>query len=355
MLYALIMAGGSGTRFWPASRRGRPKQLLSLIGDSSMLQASVARLTGLVPPENTLVLTNQRLVEATHQQLPSLPESAIIGEPCKRDTAPCIGLAAGLIARRDPDASMLVTPADHVIRRVDRFHAAVRDGQRLLDEDPARIVTFGIRPAYPAQVFGYIERGRPVGTAAWSVTRFREKPDLETARQFVESGQFYWNSGIFLWRCQTILDALGQFQPAMMEHINRIVSVAGSPAFDPCFEKEFSEIRGQSIDFAVMEHYENVCVIEAPFDWDDVGNWAAIPRLTGTDASGNSASGKQLLIDCRGCIVRSTNDHLVVGLGLQDCVVIHTADATLVADARDETAIRQVVQELESRQWDAYL
>ena len=355
MLYATIMAGGSGTRFWPASRRQRPKQLLNLVGDGSMLQSTVARLNGLCDNEHILILTNERLVDATRSQVPALGLDSIIGEPCKRDTAPCIGLAASLIAERDPDASMLVMPADHVIQQVDKFHAAVQSAEALLSEDPERVITFGIKPTYPAQAFGYIQRGEAINPGAWTVKQFREKPDQETAQQFLESGEFYWNAGIFLWKAATILKAIEEFEPTMFGHIDAIRSALGSPNFQEVFVEHFSAIQGASIDYAVMERYRNVCVLEAPFDWDDVGNWTAVPRLSGVDAAGNATIGKQLCIDTRDSVIRSTEDHLVVTLGMQDCIVIHTPDATLVADKRDEAAIKKVVAELEACEWDEFL
>lgn len=354
MLHAVIMAGGSGTRFWPASRRARPKQLLRLFGDGSMLQSSVGRLVGLVDEALIHVLTNERLVDATRQQLPGLPAQSVLGEPCKRDTAPCIALAAALIARDDPDATMLVTPADHVIQRVDLFHAAVRHGEQLIEDDPKRIVTFGIQPTYPAEVFGYIEQGEALKDDAWRVARFREKPDAATAREFLASGRFLWNSGIFIWRCATILDAIETFEPDMHDHARAIADAAGTPEFEAVFRHEFEQIEGKSIDYAVMEHHDNVCVIGAPFDWDDVGNWTAVPRLAGVDSEGNAATGNTILLNSKDCIVHS-DDHLVVTLGMNRAIVVHTADATLVADVDNESAIRRVVEELESRKLDAYL
>jgi mannose-1-phosphate guanylyltransferase len=355
MLYATIMAGGSGTRFWPASRRARPKQLLQLFNDSSMLQASVSRLQGLVEPSKVLVLTNEVLVEATRQQLPAIPQSSIIGEPCKRDTAPCVALAAALIDRIDPNATMLVTPADHEIQRTDLFHQAVREGQALIDSSPTRFVTFGIVPDYPAQVFGYIERGEAISGNAWKVARFREKPDETAARAFVESGRFFWNAGIFMWRCRAILDAIGEYEPGIMQHIRRIADSHGTSRFAQTFASEFAAIRGKSIDYAVMEHYPDVCVIEAPFDWDDVGNWTALRRLVPQDENRNAAVGNHLLIDSRGCIVHGHGDHLIVTLGLEDCVVVHTPDATLVTTISSEGTIKRVVEELESRKLDQFL
>lgn len=355
MLYATIMAGGSGTRFWPASRRDRPKQLLNLVGENSMLQATTMRLQGLCDPDQILILTNDRLVDATRSQLPAMPRESIIGEPCKRDTAPCLGVAAAMIAARSPNATMLVMPADHVIQQTDRFHEAVNSANRILDEDPTRIITFGIKPTYPAQVFGYIQRGQEIGINSWQVRTFREKPDLQTATAFLESGEYYWNAGIFLWRAETILEALKEFEPEMFSHIEKIGEAVGSDDFDEVMTTEFTAITGKSVDYAVLERHQNVCVMEAPFDWDDVGNWTAVPRLAGADETGNAVSGNQICIDTRDSIIRSTDDHLVVALGVKDCIVIHTDDATLVADKTDEAAIKKVVAELERLKMDTYL
>ncbi len=202
MLHAVIMAGGSGTRFWPASRKLRPKQLLALAGNRTMIQSTVDRLGDLVPPERQLIVTNDILVDAVRQQLPDLPPENVVGEPCKRDTAPCVGLAAAMIHRIDPEGTMVVMPSDHVIASPEAFRSAIVAGEQLIEEDPSRIVTFGIRPTYPAESFGYVQRSAPItadGTA-FGVETFREKPDRATAQQYLSAGTFYWNSGIFLWR-----------------------------------------------------------------------------------------------------------------------------------------------------------
>src|SRR3954451_11204088 len=223
MLHAIIMAGGSGTRFWPASRNETPKQLLKLVGDSTMLRQTFDRLDNLVPCERRMVVTNKRLVPATREQLPELSAGSIVGEPCKRDTAPCIGLAALLISRKDPEATMLVMPADHVIKPAAKFQAAVREAIELVEAAPGRIVMFGIKPTYPAEVFGYIHRGERLGTAgsAFKVRQFKEKPDAVAAQKYLDSGEYYWNSGIFVWRAKTILDALRQRQPKMLAQLER--------------------------------------------------------------------------------------------------------------------------------------
>ena len=364
MLHAIIMAGGSGTRFWPESRSARPKQLLRLVGDETMIQATVSRLGNLVPSERVLIVTNARLVDEIAAQLPKLASSSIVGEPCKRDTAPCIGLAAMLVLRDDPDATMVVMPSDHVISPDEKFQAAIGLAAALVDASPSRIVTFGIVPTYPAESFGYIERGdrltAPSGFAnvtsqIFQVKRFREKPQGAVAKQYVDSGEFYWNSGIFVWKARTILAALERHQPEMFGRLQRIAAAFGKPDYQSVFEREFAAIKGVSIDYAVMEHATDVAVIQAPFTWDDVGSWQAIGRLQPSDDNGNTVIGKHLGLQTTGTIVRGPQDHLLVTLGLKDCIVVHTPDATLVANKHDEESIRQLVKMLEERGWSEYL
>jgi mannose-1-phosphate guanylyltransferase len=360
MLHAVIMAGGTGTRFWPASRATSPKQLLPLVGKSTMIRQTYERLNGLVSPEQTLVVTNHRLVEPIAGELPELPASQIVGEPCKRDTAPCIGLAALLVSRNDPQATLAVMPADHVIRSHDRFQSAIRQAVEMVEKHPDQIVTFGIQPTYAAEIFGYIQRGaaidfRRAAAPAYVVKRFREKPDAATATTYLASGDFFWNSGIFIWKAKTILDALAQRQPEMLAHLEKIVAAWGTDQQSEVFTTEFTAIKGISVDYAVMEHAKNVAVIVAPYDWDDVGSWLSLSRLLGTDRDENTIVGKHLGMHSRGTIVRTTDDHLVVTLGLQDCLVVHTPDATLVANKNDEESIRQIVKELEARGMTEYL
>lgn len=359
MLHATIMAGGTGTRFWPASRKAHPKQLLRLAGERSMIQSTVDRLAGVCPTENVSVLTNKTLVDAIAQQLPNVPRSSIVGEPAKRDTAPCIGLAASLVAAKDPEATMVVMPADHVIGPPEVFQQAINSAVALVDDDPERIVTFGIKPTYPAEVFGYIERDKDGISGAkfpsYRVLRFREKPDEATAKEFLAAGSFYWNSGIFVWKAKTILAALEKFVPRIAAPIKNIAAHIGKPDYEEVLEREFSAIEGTSIDFAVMEQYDNVVVIESPFEWDDLGNWTSLPRLRGVDDEQNTIDAKHLGIDTECSIIKSENDHLIVTVGMKDCIVVHTPDATLIADRKHEGQIKQVVKRLEENKWEEFL
>ncbi|MFM7034989.1 MAG: mannose-1-phosphate guanylyltransferase [Planctomycetia bacterium] len=363
MLHAIVMAGGSGTRFWPASRAGLPKQFLPLAGDSTLLEDTVARLEGLVPPERMMVVTSARLLDAARRQTPRIPSEGIVGEPCKRDTAPCIGLAALLVSRHDPDATMAVMPSDHVIRPAEKFRDAIALAADLVASAPGRLVTFGIKPTYPAESFGYIQAGEPLPLPAGAplaadvhrVASFREKPPASVAREYLAAGNYLWNAGIFVWKARTILDALAAYQPDCLTHLKTIVAAWGTPAQDDVFAREFAAIKGISIDYAVLEKAIDVAVIEAPFSWDDLGGWSAVARQRGADAAGNTVVGRHLMIDSTGTIVHTDDSHLVVTLGLEDMLVVHTPDATLVASRAHEESVRKVVAEIEKRGWFEHL
>lgn len=345
MLHAVIMAGGSGTRFWPASRKRTPKQLLPLAGRETLIQQTVARCQPWVPAERVFVVTNGVQVEQTREQLPQLASDHFLVEPCGRNTAPCVGLAALELVRRDPDAVMLVMPADHVIRPLEAFRDAVERAVGLIDEDARRLVLFGVAPTYPATGFGYIERGDTLGRvrSGFQVASFREKPDLETAREYVQRGTFFWNCGIFVWRASRILDAIRDHEPELHAGLMRLSESLGTDRWPEALAAQFPKLKSISIDYAVLERASDVCVVEAPFEWDDVGSWQALPRLLGSDEQGNTIDGPFCGIDTRGCIVRTTSDHLVAMAGMSDCIVVHTQDVTLVARKGDEDAVRQLV------------
>ena len=350
MLHAIIMAGGSGTRFWPASRRLRPKQLLALAGDQTMLQGTLSRLGDVVPSQRQMILTNRDLVSAVSEQVPSLPPENIVGEPCKRDTAPCIGLAAAIVQQRDPEAIMAVMPSDHVIQSDDQFQTGLLAAEELVKADPSRIVTFGIRPNYPAESFGYIQRGGSIAAsgsiAAFKVESFREKPDRKTAQEYLDSGTYYWNSGIFVWKASTILEALKSNVPEMYDHLACIAESLGTDLYPQVLEERFTAIEGKSIDYAVMEGYPNVVTIEAPFHWDDLGSWQSLSRLHAPDENQNTVVGSHLGIDSQGCIIVSESDHTIATIDVEDLIVVQTRDATLVAPKHAEERVREIVKKL---------
>lgn len=366
MLYAVIMAGGAGTRLWPESRAARPKQLLRLQGDRTMIQATVDRLGNLVPLERVLVATTAELAPRIAEALPYLPRTAILCEPYPRNTAPCIGLAAVRLLREDPQAVMAVLPADQVIEPAEAFQQAISTAAALVESDPRRLVTFGIRPTYPATTYGYIERGEPLpeaglppaaGLSVFWVRRFREKPDLATAREFLAAGTFTWNSGIFVWKARTILDALAEHQPEIASRLERIAAAADRPEFADVLDREFAAMPKISIDYAVMEKASTVVTIEAPFAWDDVGSWLAMERHGSADANGNVVfADRHVELNATGNIVRSMDPrHLVVLAGVRDLVVVVTPDATLVADKRDEASLARITEEIRRRGWIEYL
>ncbi|HID22955.1 MAG TPA: mannose-1-phosphate guanyltransferase [Planctomycetaceae bacterium] len=357
MRFAVIMAGGRGERLWPLSTPERPKQFLKLAGDRTMIQQTMARCVPAIPPERIWVVTNQAHAAETTRQLPELPPENMLLEPCGRNTAPCIGLAAIHLLRQDPDATMLVMPADHVIEPDEVFRQAVERAMALLEHDPQRLVLFGVPPTYPSTGFGYIERGETLDgrSGAYRVRTFREKPDRETALSYLKAGTFYWNCGIFVWKAQRILETLAEFEPGIHERLCRLRDCLGQAGWAESLRTEFPAMKSISIDYAVLERASNVCVLEAPFRWDDVGSWQALARLLGTDQDGNTIAGLHCGVDTRGCIIRSSDGHLIGTLGVEDCIVVHTPDATLVARKGDENAIRQLVRLLEEKGYDRFL
>lgn len=366
MLYAVIMAGGSGTRLWPASRAARPKQFLKVQPDRTLLQATVDRLDSLVPSDRVLVATTRALAPAVQEQLSQLPRESILAEPCPRNTAPCIGLAAVYLLRRDPEATMAVLPADQVILPAEVFQETLRAAAALVEAEPQRLVTFGIKPTYAATGFGYIERGEPICVAgagpggemppAYRVARFHEKPQPAVARQYLAAGTYYWNSGIFVWKARTILEALARYEPAVHRGLEKIAAAADRPNLGELMEAEFAAMPKISIDYAVMERAEEAIVLEAPFEWDDVGSWRAWARYRPADQHESHVDApRYLAINARGNIVRAEADMVVVLAGVRDLVVVVTPDAVLVADKQDEASVAAVTEELRRRGWEEYL
>ncbi len=365
MLHLVIMAGGGGTRFWPASRRDRPKQFLALAGPRTLLQQAADRCRPWIPPEQMHVVTQAAHVPLVREQLPDVPASNILAEPCGRNTAPCIGLAALAVRRLDPDALMLVVPADHWIRPEAEFHATVERGVALLERHPEASVLLGIVPTRPATGYGYIQRGPAVAgndASAVRVLSFREKPAREIAEGFVASGDYYWNAGIFLWRATGILNRLQDHQPALYDRLLQLDSTLGTEAAPRALAAIFPGMPSISIDHAVLEPLAArgndraaVFVVPAAFEWDDVGSWRALPGLLGADAAGNTVVGPHCGVGTTGCIVSTTPGHLVATIGCENLVVVHTPDSTLIAPRDDEEALRRLAALLIERGLERFL
>lgn len=382
---AVVMAGGSGTRLWPESRRDRPKPFLPLLPDGrSTIAATFARLDGLVPPERRFVVAGRSFASLLADALPELEPRRTLLEPCGRDTAPCVAWAALEALQVDENATLIVLPSDHLVAPDAAFRAALAQAVRLVEEDETRLVTLGVVPTEPSSAYGYIEIDEALSAElpdAYVVRRFREKPDVETARQFLASGRFFWNAGIFVWKARRILELLARFEPELGATFARIAPrVADAAAHDaataddPTFVREFSNAKRISIDYAVLERAPNVAVLRAPFAWDDLGSFAALERTLAAsetpvsqalnDADGNVATGADLIAEnARGSFVRvlsssetpSRRRKLVALVDVDDLLVVETDDALLVAKKGNDAALRRLVDRLKSDGRDAYL
>jgi mannose-1-phosphate guanylyltransferase len=359
MLHALIMAGGGGTRFWPRSRQRRPKQFLTLTGDRTLLQQACDRIESQAPPERTWIITGKAYEAETARQVPHVPAARIIGEPCGRDTAACIGLGAALIARADPEATMVVMAADHVIEPVQEFRRAIQAAEQVVAEHPAALVTIGIPPSFPATGYGYIHRGQEMvgrqGISVYRVQGFREKPNADLAEQFLATGEYFWNSGIFIWKTSTILKALRENQPRLFAAVEAIAAAWTTKDREDVLRQEYESLEKISIDYAVMETAKEVLMVQAPFHWDDVGSWLALERLHPQDADGNTVLAAHCGVNTKSCIVAAEDGTLIATVGVDNLLIIHEGDAILVADRRDEAGIKKLVELLKKQGLERYL
>lgn len=359
MLHTVVMAGGSGTRFWPQSRKSMPKQLLKLVSEHSMIQDTVARCAQLTNHQQIWIATNQRLATETHRQLPDVPQHQILIEPTPRNTAPCIGLAAVHLLKADPEAVMLVVSSDHIIQPEAGYIETINQATTLIQSKPDTLALIGIPPTYPATGYGYIESGPALeagNTHGFQVENFKEKPDATTAQHYCDSGNYYWNCGIFVWKAQTILDALSRFEPEMHQQLLQISDAIGTPEYEDRLNRVFSAMKSESIDYAVLEHAkQNLAVIPAQFEWDDVGNWNTLQKYFPADANGNTIIGLHCGLQTSDNIIISTDDHLIATFGIENCLIVHTPDATLMARKDDESAIKNLVNQLEEQGYERFL
>ncbi len=344
--YALILAGGSGTRFWPLSRDHRPKQLLNMLGGGTLLRQAIARMDGLVPRKNIFILTNHLQEEEVRRQAHDIPAENIVSEPARRDTAPAIALGIGLIKAADPNAVMLVIPSDQLIQDEDAFRSLMKSALDTAATQNA-LITVGIKPTWPCPSYGYIERGQPltlnVEHPCREVVQFREKPDSATAAAYLATGNFCWNAGMFVWSIPTVCRQLDKHCPELAAFVEKM---ADAPNTDLVIRHDFPQLTPISIDFALMEHADRVLNFEATFDWDDVGSWISVSNYL--DAHEQNKTNTDITVeDASGNIVFSQGgDKHIALLGVKDLIVVETADAILVADKHKADDIKKIVNQL---------
>jgi mannose-1-phosphate guanylyltransferase len=343
-IHPIIMAGGRGTRFWPASRGGLPKQFLPIGGTGSLLARTGKRLWPLAPPHDAWVVTNVAHVGIAADHLPEIPRDQIVGEPVGRNTAPCIALAAALVAKEDPEGVLLVAPADHWIGDEEAFRATCEAGVRIAREERG-LVTFGVVPTGPETGYGYIEAGDKLegGGGARRVVRFTEKPDRKTAEEFLTGGRHYWNSGIFAWRADVFLEELEGQHPDMAAECRRIAKAVDRGS---ALETGYPGLTSISVDYAVLEHSDNVFVVPARYPWSDVGSWDALAAISEPDESGNVLEGDSMAIESEGCFVRAGTRFIAV-VGVDDLVVVDMPDALLISSMSRTQDVKKVVEALE--------
>lgn len=350
-LAVVIMAGGAGTRFWPLSTEKRPKQFLKLFGERSLLQKSFDRVSDLLPPERILVLTNEAFVPIVSEQLPTLPKENIIGEPMRRDTAAAVALAALLCKKRFGNCIMAIMTADHIIEPVDAFQKTLLSAAKEAKKEKT-IYTFGIEPTYPATGFGYLETGEQTadddGIRHFRLSRFKEKPDLNTAKEYIKSGKFLWNSGMFVWQTDTII---GEFERQLPAHINAIspaIEKDGTAEWEDALNHAFKPLEKISVDFAIMENAVDVRTVESSFSWIDVGGWPALDEFMDQDESGNSIRGDVKAFDATSNLVFCEDEEETVALvGVKDLIVVRTGKRTLIVDRSRAEDIKKLVEGLD--------
>lgn len=343
---ALIMAGGRGERFWPKSRKSLPKQFLSLTGDGkTMIQLTVERILPLVDMQDIYIATNRSYKALVRQQLPELPEENILCEPVAKNTAPCIGLGAMHIAKKYEDAVMFVLPSDHLIKYNAMYLDTLRRASEVAEEGE-NLVTLGIMPDYPETGYGYIKFQPDARKGvAFEVERFVEKPDLETAKRYLATEQYLWNSGMFIWRVSTILHNMEKYLPETYAGLGRIRDAIGTSEENEVLEKEFALFKSESIDYGIMEKADRIYTLPGSFGWDDVGSWNAVERIQPANEFGNVVNGNAVTVDTKRCIIQG-GKKLIATVGLEDIIIVDTDDALLVCEKGDAGEIKKVLENL---------
>jgi mannose-1-phosphate guanylyltransferase len=362
MNYAVIMAGGTGKRLWPLSRKDRPKQVLKLFQGQTLLRLCFERLSPLFDARNIIVLTNAGYSDIVRESVTGLPYNNVIAEPVVRDTAGAIGLAASILAKFDPDATMAVITADQMIDPPETFRQAIKDALNFVNNNPEKMITFGIAPTFPSTQLGYIKCSAAVKcpkckNEIYTVDSFKEKPSEETARRYLADGKYFWNSGIFVWKAKTILSHLAKYLPDAVEPLHKIAAAWDGPSQQQTLNEFFPKLPKISIDFAVMEKAPDVHAIKLECRWLDLGSFAALADIIKSDKNNNIVvAGQSELLDCKSSIlVTEDAGHLIAVIGLDNMVVAHSPDATLVCPVDKAYRIKELLERIEARTGDKYL
>ncbi len=353
MVYAVIMAGGSGTRFWPKSTKALPKQFLNLFGEGTMIQNTASRIETVIPQERIMVVTNESYVSIVKEQLPKVPDENIVGEPVAKNTAPCVAIAAELLYKKDPDATMVVLPADHHITKGEKF-IDILNSAVAKAESGANLVTIGIKPDKPETGFGYIHaESKQVenfeGNSVHPVKAFTEKPDLTTAEKFVESGEYFWNSGMFVWKASSVLGEIRDHLPDMYEELKKTSDELYTDYHIPSIKDFYYSCESISIDYGIMERSELVFVVPGEFGWNDVGSWSAVFDLADKDRLGNAVQAiNATFAASEHNLIVSNSDKMISLVGLDNVAVVETESAILVCNLNTAQGVKQIVDQLKA-------
>ena len=346
MNHLVIMAGGVGSRFWPMSTTERPKQFIDVLGvGKSLLQLTVERFGQLVAPENVWVVTNSSYVDIVRRQLPDMPSGNILCEPCRRNTAPCIAYVSWRIKSQDPKANIVVTPSDHVVTNIQEFQRIIKSCMEFTSDSDA-IVTLGMKPSRPETGYGYIQADLSTASLRnkqiYRVDSFREKPDIETAQQYIKKNNYFWNAGIFIWNVSTIINAFRIYQPKITRIFDSLNGLYGTPDEQAAIDERFPQCENISVDYAIMEKAEEIFVCPADFGWSDLGTWGSLLQQSQRDLYGNAAIGPDIqLYESHGCIVHTMNERRVIVQGLDGYIVAENNDTLLICKLSEEQRIKQ--------------
>lgn len=348
MTYALIMCGGSGSRFWPKSRRAYPKQFLKAVGDKTMIQNTYERIKSFLPSENIFIVTNKSYVEIIRKQLPDINPDNLIIEPLQKETATCIGHSAVKLMKNDPEAVMIVLPSDHYIEDAKQFINTLQQGL-LIAENSKALVTIGVKPERPETAYGYIQLGKKLEgdwlIDTYKIRRFTEKPNKEKAREFIEKGTYLWNSGMFIWKASVLLKQYKKYLPDIYESLKKIKEAIGTEEEDRVLGEEYEKIEGISIDYGIMEKSKDVYVMECNFRWDDIGNWTAMQGYMDKDEWGNHIKGDFCHVDSRDCIVYG-GKRLIAAVGVNDLIIVDAEDVLLICGRERDQDIKELINKL---------